>query len=70
MDIINIPAATTDKPDDTPVMDHSLAPIDTSLAPDGPPGDPASSGQPEVPISASDQPDVAMDAGGADIDMD
>ena len=70
MDIINIPAATTDKPDDTLVMDHSLVPIDTSLAPDGPPGDPASSGQPEVPISASDQPDVTMDAGGADIDMD
>ncbi|KIM61905.1 hypothetical protein SCLCIDRAFT_25380 [Scleroderma citrinum Foug A] len=64
MDIINILANTTNKPDDTPVMDQSLAPIDTSLVPDGPPGDPASSGQPEVPISASDQPDVTMDAGG------
>ena len=70
MDIVNIPANNTDKPDDTPVMDQSLMPIDTSLAPDGPPGDPASSGQPEVPISASDQPDVMMDAGGADIHMD
>ena len=39
----------------------SLAPIDISLAPDGPPGDPVSGGQPEVPISASDQPDVVMD---------
>ena len=45
-------------------------PIDTGLVLDGPPGDPASSGQPEVPISASDQHDVAMDAGGADIHMD
>ncbi|KIM60162.1 hypothetical protein SCLCIDRAFT_26806 [Scleroderma citrinum Foug A] len=70
MDIINIPADTTNKPDDTPVMDQSLAPIDTGLVLDGPPGDPASSGQPEVPISASDQPDVTMDAGGANIHMD
>ena len=70
MDIINIPANNTDKPDDTPVMDQSLAPIDTGLVLDGPPGDPASSGQPEVPISASDQHDVAMDAGGANIHMD
>ena len=41
--------------DDTPVMDQSLTLIDTGLVLDGPPGDPASSGQPEVPISASDQ---------------
>ena len=47
-----------------------MVPIDIGLIPDGPPGDPASSGQPEVPISASDQPDVMMDAGGADIHMD
>ncbi|KIM52280.1 hypothetical protein SCLCIDRAFT_32757 [Scleroderma citrinum Foug A] len=34
---------TTDKPDDTLVMDQSLVPIDTGLVPDGPPSDPASS---------------------------
>ena len=28
MDIINIPADTTNKPDDTPVMDHSLTVMD------------------------------------------
>ena len=51
-------------------MDQSLAPIDTGLVLDGPSGDPASSGQPEVLISASDQHDVTMDAGGANIHMD
>ena len=64
MDIINILANMTDKPDDTPVMDHSLTPINIGLALDGPPGDQVFSGQPEVPISASGQPDVMMDAGG------
>ena len=70
MDIVNILADTTDKPDDTPVMDQSLTPIDTGLVLDGPPGDPASSGQPKVPISASDQPNVTMDAEGANVHMD
>ena len=70
MDIINIPANMTDKPDDTPVMDHSLTLINIGLALDGPPGDQVFSGQPEVPISASGQPDVMMDAEGANIDMD